>query len=632
MPRHLLIQAGLFLLLSSPMMGQTTKAIESMTTAAKNDGERARMILSLARQATDPNRRLILLEQAADYGTRRPMTTAGRGAADDALNQLASLDAARAIEHTQRRLELCRSWAVSASTPEDKQAAARRQLGAMMALARMLEARGGYDEASALYRQAIGITDSFNLLSVKEVVDADLLRARAMSDAVKAVEALRAKAKDNPDANTRGAIVTLLAGHLDDPNAAASYASADLAEPYRSCCPLLGALDKLSASDCMKLATFYQKGLAPHVPVPLRPRLEERQLALYRQVLASEAPDDLSAQARVALEALEDARAQRVMKPRPDVVQLSKRLAALPEAKRLDGLKAAMRQSNGNIDVEIQSVSKALDMLRIDDDNGGLVTLEPLYGWPLTSITLSSCLSLQTLDGLQGSRKLTGMVVRYCPSLGTLVHLKGVPLETLELITATNLSSLEGLKGAPLKSVIIAGARQLADISPLAGARLWRLELDGCPAITDLTALKSQPLERLSLVDAAGLRSLSPLKGMPLKNVLLRDCVSLLSLQGLEEAPLEELVLTRCRSIKDLLPLKDCKTLQVLDLSGCAALTTLEGLDGLPIKKLYIQGLKLVSAAGIESLPLEEIHGVASLSKEDRQRLDKITTLKKVVE
>ncbi len=221
--------------------------------------------------------------------------------------------------------------------------------------------------------------------------------------------------------------------------------------------------------------------------------------------------------------------------------------------------------------------------------------LETLAGMPLIELRLGGCKGVETIAPLRDAPlailDLAGTAVT------DLSPLKGMPLRelTLDCLPVRDLASLQGLA---LEYLVINGTR-VSDLAPLRGMPLRYLNANSL-SIRDLSPLQGMPLAELFL-NAAQVSDLEPLRGAPLKTLDIR-CMSpdlsvlgTLPLQSLalnntfathldfvRGMPLRELYLTNAPNVRDLSPLRDCRTLEVLHFSASSPPDSLEPLRGLP--------------------------------------------------
>ena len=191
-----------------------------------------------------------------------------------------------------------------------------------------------------------------------------------------------------------------------------------------------------------------------------------------------------------------------------------------------------------------------------------------------------------------------------CPErLRWLQPFRGMPLESLSLVGARNLSDLGPLKGLPLKELDCSGTA-VSDLSSLKGMPLVELNLVGTP-VTDLVALKGMKLRRLNCQGDRGVRDLVPLRGMPLESLSIwgTDVSDLTPLEGM---PLRELSLQGVKRVSDLGPLRGMP-LESLNCSQ-TSVSNLTPLKGMPLRELACQSTGVHDLSPLAGMPLEKLN------------------------
>ncbi len=222
----------------------------------------------------------------------------------------------------------------------------------------------------------------------------------------------------------------------------------------------------------------------------------------------------------------------------------------------------------------MRNLVRTKEIARLNLSGYGIRDLTPLSGMKLVYLDCSD----NQLTSLAG---LDGMPLEFLGCSGnritSLEPLRGVPLRTLycqenliqdlspldsrtliELNCSWNrLSSLESLRGFALDRLFCRG-NGIVSLDPLRGMPLQRLDA-GVNPISSVEALRGMPLEFLRL-DATKIADLSPLRGMPLA----------------------VLGLYNCGNLRDLSPLLDLGTLEILSISEHGTdLSRLKALPGL---------------------------------------------------
>ena len=288
----------------------------------------------------------------------------------------------------------------------------------------------------------------------------------------------------------------------------------------------------------------------------------------------------------------------------------------------------------------------------------------------LTHLTLTHCIHLTTLAGLQHATNLAELVLEDCPVLTDISALRGLrglrrlvitdpnragsafaPIDTAMLSDAlTPLSWLEVLKldrCSPLPLSLLARLPRLRTLkapalSPGQGfARLGSLtslediEVLECRELEDISALKTMPrLRRLVLGSSDRLQDLHPLSTLtaltevvlggralsdlsPLARITSLTVLGLSELAGVKDiAPigalphLRALVLSGAQDVKELRTLRGLVTLEELGLQAMACLETLDGLSELTtLRRLELVGCPRLCCADalIDLAALDEL-------------------------
>ena len=234
----------------------------------------------------------------------------------------------------------------------------------------------------------------------------------------------------------------------------------------------------------------------------------------------------------------------------------------------------------------------------------GVSSLEPLRGIPLSTLQLSSAPQVTDLTPLKGM-PLAQLILASSP-VSDLSPLRGAPLEYLNLSNCTRIGDLRPLKGMPIKTLNLncsaGGNPFLSDLSPLEGMPLTSLHLQGCGKVTDLSPLKGAPLTNLELLGCQ-VTDLTPLKGMQFKTLSVGAAPNLRDLSPLRDMPLTDLTLI-APGVSDLRPLSGLK-LTRLNIQNNPSLKDLAGLEGMLIGYLHFnncQSLENISA--LQGMPL----------------------------
>jgi serine/threonine protein kinase len=208
-----------------------------------------------------------------------------------------------------------------------------------------------------------------------------------------------------------------------------------------------------------------------------------------------------------------------------------------------------------------------------------IADMEPLRGIHLHRLIVNET-NISNLAPLSGMPlQVLNMDNTYVADLSPLA---GLPLTELN-IGNTPVSSIEALRGMALTKLNVGGDKGIVDWSPLKGAPLENLNI-ATTEVTDLSFLQGMPLRWLHLGNGP-IRDLAALRGLPLE-VLTIGPSPINDLSALRGAHLKELEIIRCNNLtdfspiltlprlerlhlnafsKDLLPLRESKTLQTIE-------------------------------------------------------------------
>ncbi|MEI6972252.1 MAG: leucine-rich repeat domain-containing protein, partial [bacterium] len=231
----------------------------------------------------------------------------------------------------------------------------------------------------------------------------------------------------------------------------------------------------------------------------------------------------------------------------------------------------------------------------------------------LTSIgALRTCGSTITELDVSGSR------------VKDLAGISGTRLRSID-ISDTKVTTLPVLSSLPLERLVMRN-NTIADLAPLAKTRLKELDLSGVK-VSDLRAIQNLPIEFLNLNDT-GLkdRELGLLKNMPLKSLNLRNCL-VTSIAPLQKLPLQVLDMSGCAAVRDFTPLSamqlrsltiddtgiaDLSVLQKMNLESLRVAGTgvrdLAPLIGMALARLDISRTRVSSLAPLKGMPLTDLN------------------------
>jgi hypothetical protein len=234
-------------------------------------------------------------------------------------------------------------------------------------------------------------------------------------------------------------------------------------------------------------------------------------------------------------------------------------------------------------------------------------SLKPLQGArKLQSLDLEGCKGIDSLLPLSDSQMLTDIALSGLTRLQSLAGLKGPFLTTQKqhlrekYWTLGDCAALTSLQGLPpldpeIKMVMLGGLDALKNLSGLTGAAsVTRLNLSA-QALESVEALQTfERLEHLDISSASALTDLAPLGKMAsLKHLELYSCSGITHLPSSWSGPLRSLKLANCDAVRSLGQLPG--SLKWLTVSGCRALTVLDGLQEISELKLSLES-RLVDA------------------------------------
>jgi len=571
------------------------------TATTTDDVELAGRILKGAANADpQPALQVLLCEKAYELGAKAP---GGYETAISAMRLLGRKQPDKEGPCWEKILPLLqRRYARAVKFP--KLEAGERLLIELTRRAERMRHAGNYDEALLLLRKALPIARMIRsphgrvLLEMLKYLTG---RSRFARQAAAAEAQLKARPQDSA---SRQALVRLYLVELDRPARAAELVNEDCDEVTRTYVPLAARpVDTLDPNVWPELGAWY-KSLAAGTSADakmllyrraagyLGPALERLPARTVQHMKAKLALQDVAA-------FLHAARQRYPLKPavvdlRADLLAHGRARNRLPVNYQLQMLQKDLKDAHGGADVRAHFTPDAANReihgaVIYPPRRAGGVSLDPLAGLPLRSLSLAQC------SGLAGD----------------LSALSGMPLATLNLSECTGLRGLRGLEGAPLRSLDLTDCTGLQDASALRGLKLTSLSAAASPGLKDLECLRGMPLKSLSIagfgdvkdlsalaesqitslkIDNCGIESLEGVEGLKLTAMSISDCPRLAGIAPLEGMPLKRLSLSGCAALTgDLSALKAAR-LTELDLTGCAALTGLKGIEGQPIESLNCSG------------------------------------------
>ena len=249
----------------------------------------------------------------------------------------------------------------------------------------------------------------------------------------------------------------------------------------------------------------------------------------------------------------------------------------------------------------------------------------------VTSLTLSECSELETLECLGEGRALERLTLERCQSLKNLRQLQHLTnLRKLVISGCDEVTSLGFLLSCPqIEELNYSGKTApepaiFADCAWLKRLALHEISIgriDELPALTHLKSLRIHRfdslqslkglnvafpiLEKLQLDWCDALTSLEGVQGhRSLQELDVYGCDGLLTLDGLGDVPnLSGIDLRRCDKLHDLKGLRDCSELRSLSVRLCDSITSLDGLQSSPsLRSLSVYGcheLRDIAALGM---------------------------------
>ncbi len=163
------------------------------------------------------------------------------------------------------------------------------------------------------------------------------------------------------------------------------------------------------------------------------------------------------------------------------------------------------------------------------DGNGTFNTFWPLFGIPLTHLTVTN---------------VRGAELDFAP-------LSMAKLEVLTLHRAEELEHLKNLDKTPIKGLELRTFERFHDLRELKGTKIEALLLEDCHKLTKLTGLEKLPLKRLEIINSRKIRDLDPLRKLQLTAVRLENLESLRSIKALEGQPIEGIAIEGCDKLSE---------------------------------------------------------------------------------
>lgn len=287
---------------------------------------------------------------------------------------------------------------------------------------------------------------------------------------------------------------------------------------------------------------------------------------------------------------------------------------------------------------ELALIATQLTSLDLSDCQAltSLQGLEPLS--QLTQLDISGCCALINVDGLQHPSQLTHLDMSGCP-LKSLVGLQRlIQLTQLDISFCHDLQSLDGLQNLPqLTRLDISGCDALKRLDGLQHlSQLTQLDVSYCNTLQSLEGLQHlTQLTQLDISRCEALRSLGELQ--PLTQLTQLDlgwCVALKSLDGLQHlSQLTQLDINHSKVLTSFDELQHLTQLTQLNISFCMALESLDGLQYLTqLTRLDISGCRALQSLNwlqrltqLSQLDISFCFGLRSL--DELQHLTQLTHL-----
>ncbi len=655
---------------------------------------------------------LLLGQQTVDLAAKYP---AGAPAAIEAMDLLVAIDPNHKADWQDKLLKIAQQQYNSAAA-SDKTRTGEDLLDRLVAVGDDRWTEEKSSDAAAMFRRALEVAAAVRP-DDQESIRAKLKIVNARIDIEARVEQLKTRIKAQGDDHvSREQLVRLCLVDLDNPAEAAKYVASDIDEHLRFYVPLAakGPAGVLAAPPSLEMGIWYHD-LAAKSSAPAKTRMLARAKLWYERYMELHATDDAEKQkaaaslVEIAKELAKAAAEPAVARPKPPpeldekealrqvpprFVAFAKERAKLKPDEQLKATLAMLKEVNGLAgSKELTAHDSKIEGNQITEldlrQTRGLKSIEPLYGLKLNVLSLSECGELTSLNGLQ-LMPLKSLDLNYCGALtGDLMILRASKLESLGLRSCANLTSLNGIQALPLTSLDVGGCAKIANLKDLAGLKeivgapiknltlnewaklpadltflramgfkLNSLSMISCVTVTSLSGIQKMPLTSLSIDGCrlANLKELQELKdirelgiggdlvrpdlsflksiGMRLTYLRLVNCPNLTSLNGIEKMPLQYLYIEGFNRLANLKELQELSALVGLELSGEVVRGDLTFLKSLPCKLTAFRVANcpnLTSLAGIESLPLTDVTvSVPRLKRTDYAPLKKIATLQHV--
>lgn len=227
----------------------------------------------------------------------------------------------------------------------------------------------------------------------------------------------------------------------------------------------------------------------------------------------------------------------------------------------------------------------------------------------LEALTANGAVSLRSLEGLAGLPKLRDVSAPECPEITSLTGLENLPsLTTLNVSGNAKLKDAGALAGLPsLNYLYISDCPELTALDVSSLSQLQQLDASGCGKLAEIVGVEKTALSDLILNTCHSLQRVPELgKAKSLASLQLRNCpVGARTAEWVGLATLGHLVLGDVPISPDLSSLAPLKGLEVLHIESAAELASLRGLDAPRLTQLSVTHCpKLTSLEGVEKLPV----------------------------
>ena len=237
--------------------------------------------------------------------------------------------------------------------------------------------------------------------------------------------------------------------------------------------------------------------------------------------------------------------------------------------------------------------------LEILDLSGNRVTsLQPLAeAENLQELWIQNVKGLKNLQGLENCEELTEVHANLAVSLTNIKALEGLEnLTIVDISECSKITNIAALGSCTSLEILNISETDVKDLKPLAGcSELFKFLCNRCERIETLAPLTPEALPKLAHIEAAcpDLVDIGDLGRPTLRIVDLTGCADLKNISGLEgSTDLHFLNLRDCANVRDLSVLYDLPSLRTLNIVDCSKIRRVpkELADKADKKKLKILG------------------------------------------